>query len=150
MLTQTSTINLLSSLATVRVDVAQIVDFVLRIVYNRPKREKAPGKSRYAMLFVKKGEKKVFVQTKQLSPDERSLCMKIYMMKMLIRNIVRKCVYGCLYKIILVIVFFLFFFFSFFFESFFFFWIFRSNETHSEKQTWNIYDKRFSGVTVFE
>ena len=38
MLTQPpSAINLLSSLATVKVDVAQIIDFVLHIVYNRPK-----------------------------------------------------------------------------------------------------------------
>ena len=29
------------------------------------------------MLFVKKWKKKVFVQTKQLPPDERSMCMKI-------------------------------------------------------------------------
>ena len=77
MLTQPSAINLLSSLATVRVDVAQIIDFVLLIVYNRPKREKTPGESRYAMLFVKKGKKKVFFQTKQQPPDERSLRMKI-------------------------------------------------------------------------
>ena len=58
MLTQPSAINLLSSSATVRVDVAQIIDFVLCIVYNRPKRKKTPGESRYAMLFVKKGKKK--------------------------------------------------------------------------------------------
>ena len=77
MLTQPSAINLLSSLATVRVDVAQSIDFVLHIVYNRPEREKTPGESRYTMLFVKKGKKKVFVQTKQLPPDERSLRMKI-------------------------------------------------------------------------
>ena len=77
MLTQPSAINLLSSLATLRVGVAQIIAFVLHIVCNRPKREKTPGESRYAMLFVKKGKKKVFVQTKQLSPDERSLRMKI-------------------------------------------------------------------------
>ena len=61
MLTQPSATNLLSSLATVRVDVAQIIDFVLHIVYNRPKREKTPAESRYATLFVEKGKKKVFV-----------------------------------------------------------------------------------------
>ena len=77
MLTQPSAINLLSSLATVRADIAQIIDSVLHIVYNRPKRENTPGKSRYAMLFIKKGKKKVFVQTKQLPPDKRSLRMKI-------------------------------------------------------------------------
>ena len=77
MLTQPSAINLLFFLATVRVDVAQIIDFVLHMVYNRPEREKAPGESRYTMLFVKKGKKKVLVQTKQLPPYERSLLMKI-------------------------------------------------------------------------
>ena len=77
MLTQLSAINLLFSLATVRVDLAQIIDFFLHIVYNRLKREKTPGEGRYAMLFVKKGKKKVFVQTKQLPPDKRSLRMKI-------------------------------------------------------------------------
>ena len=77
MLTQPLAINLLSSLVTVIVDVAQIIDFALHIVYNRPKREKTSGESRYTMLFVKKERKKVFVQTKQLPPDERSLCMKI-------------------------------------------------------------------------
>ena len=53
MLTQPSAINLLSSLPTVRVDVEQIIDFVLH-VYNRQKSEKTPGKSSYARLFVKK------------------------------------------------------------------------------------------------
>ena len=58
-------------------DVAKIIDFVLYIVYDRPKRKKTPGESRYAILFVRKGKKKVFLQAKQLPPDERSLCMKI-------------------------------------------------------------------------
>ena len=52
-------------------------NFVLHIVYNRPNREKTPGENRYVMLFVKKGKKKVFVQTKQLPPGDRSLRMKI-------------------------------------------------------------------------
>lgn len=63
-LTLPSAINLLPSLATVRVNVAQIIGFVLHIVYNRPKRDKTSCESRYAMLFVKKGRKKVVVQTK--------------------------------------------------------------------------------------
>ena len=49
----------------------------MHIVYDKPKREKTPGESRYAMLFVKKGKQKVFVQTKQVPPDERSLYIKI-------------------------------------------------------------------------
>ena len=39
MLTQPSAVSLLSSLATVRVDITQIIDFVLHIVYK----EKTPG-----------------------------------------------------------------------------------------------------------
>ena len=58
-------------------DVAKIIDFVLYIVYDRPKRKKTPCESRYAILFGRKGKKKVFFQTKQLPPDARSLCMKI-------------------------------------------------------------------------
>ena len=77
MLTQPLAKDWLSSLATVRVEVAQIIDFVLHIVYNLPKREKTPGESKYAMLFVKKGKKKVFIQRKQLPPDKRSLRMKL-------------------------------------------------------------------------
>ena len=49
---------MLSTLATVRIDIAQIVDIVVHIVCNRPKREKTPGESRYALLFIKKGGKR--------------------------------------------------------------------------------------------
>ena len=58
MLTEPPARNLLSSLANLRVDAAQITDFVMQIVYNRPKREKTPGESRYAMLFVEKGKRR--------------------------------------------------------------------------------------------
>ena len=77
MLTQPSAIKLLSSLATIRVDVAQIIDFVLHIVYNRPIREETPGKSRYAMLFVKKGKEKVLVQLKQLLRRRKILAYEV-------------------------------------------------------------------------
>ena len=77
MLTQPSAIKLLSSLATIRVDVAQIIDFVLHIVYNRPIREKTPGKSRYAMLFVKKEKEKVLVQLKQLLRRRKILAYEV-------------------------------------------------------------------------
>ena len=40
-------------------------------------REKSPMESRYAMLFVTKGKKKKFVETKLLPPEEVSLHMKI-------------------------------------------------------------------------
>ena len=77
MLTQSSAIKLLFSLVTARVDVAQSIDFVLLIVFEKPEREKTPGESRSAMLFIKKGKKKVFVQRKLLPPDKNSLRMKI-------------------------------------------------------------------------
>ena len=77
LLTQSSAIKLLFSLVTARVDVAQSIDFVLRIVFEKPEREKTPGESRSAMLFVKKRKKKVFVQTKRLPPDKTFLRMKI-------------------------------------------------------------------------
>ena len=73
---QPSTTHSLSSLSSEKVNLSDVIDFVLHTVYNRPKREKTPGESRYAMLFVKKGKKNVFVQTKQLPPDEKSLKMK--------------------------------------------------------------------------
>ena len=58
-------------------DVDKVIDFVLHIIYNRPLREKKPGDSRYAMLFVKKGKKTKFAPTKSLPPDYNSLFQKI-------------------------------------------------------------------------
>ena len=49
----------MSSMNTDHVDIEKVTYFVLQVIYNRPKREKAPGDSRYAMLYVGKGEKKV-------------------------------------------------------------------------------------------
>ena len=68
----------LSSLSTDVIDVDDVTDFVLRVVYNRPNIEKTLGESRYAMLLVKnkKGGKK-FTDTKRLPPDASSLKMKI-------------------------------------------------------------------------
>ena len=48
------------------------------VIYNRTKREKSPGDSRYAMLYVRKDEnKKTFASKKSLPPDQKSLTMKI-------------------------------------------------------------------------
>ena len=49
----------------------------MHIPYNGSKRERTPVESRYAISLLKKRKKKVFVQTKQLPPDEGSLRMKI-------------------------------------------------------------------------
>ena len=49
---------------------------MLHAIYNRPKREKSPGDTRYAMLYIGK-EKKKFAPTKSLPPDQKSLTMKI-------------------------------------------------------------------------
>ena len=50
---------------------------MLHAIYNRPKREKSPGDTRYAMLYIGKDEKKKFAPTKSLPPDQKSLTMKI-------------------------------------------------------------------------
>ena len=48
----------MSSMNTDHVDIEKVTYFVLHIIYNLPKREKSPGVSRYAILYVGKGEKK--------------------------------------------------------------------------------------------
>ena len=57
-------------------DVFWATDFALRIIYNRPKREKVPADSRYA-IFVCKGDKLKFVPTESLPADQKSLTNKI-------------------------------------------------------------------------
>ena len=59
-LSKPESINLMSSMNTDDVDIEKVTYFVLHVIYNRSKREKSPGDSRYAMLYVRKGEKKVF------------------------------------------------------------------------------------------
>ena len=69
--------GLLHSLQTENAIVSEVIDFVIHIIYNRPNHERTPGDSRYAMLFVKRGNKKVFASTKTLIPYVDSLTMKI-------------------------------------------------------------------------
>ena len=69
--------DLLRSLQTKNAIVSEVVDFVIHIIYNLPNHERLPGDSRYAMLFVKRGNKKVFASFKTLIPDVDSLTMKI-------------------------------------------------------------------------
>ena len=73
----TSSAKLLLSLKEKSANIKEVTDFILHTVYNRPKREKTPGDSRYAMLFVGKGNKKRFASTKSLPPDQKSLEKKI-------------------------------------------------------------------------
>ena len=73
-LSHPSTIKLIYFLSSKKADIAEVIDFILHVVYNRPKREKSPGENRYTMLKGKK--KKKFVETKLLPPGEQSLHMK--------------------------------------------------------------------------
>ena len=50
--------DLLSSMNTDHADIEKVMYFMLHAIYNRPKRDKSPGDSRYAMLYVGKDEKK--------------------------------------------------------------------------------------------
>ena len=69
--------DLLRSLQTENAIVSKVIDFVIHIIYNRPNCERTPGHSRYALLFIKRGNKKVFASSKTLIPDVDSLTMKI-------------------------------------------------------------------------
>ena len=50
--------DLLRSLQTENAIVSKVIDFVICITYNRPNHERIPGNSRYALLFVKRENKK--------------------------------------------------------------------------------------------
>ena len=80
-------INIVSSKNAIT---AQVIHFVLHVVYNETKREKSPGESRYAILFVTKWKKKKFAETKLFLLDEQSLHMK-----MLRANFVSCCGANC-------------------------------------------------------
>ena len=71
-------INKLSSLSTRNIAFDCVIEFILRVINNRPRTETNLGDSRYAMLFVmKKGKKRKFSDTNPLPPDKSSLKMKI-------------------------------------------------------------------------
>ena len=53
-----------------------IIDFVIHVIYNQPKKEKNLIDSRYAMIYVGKGKNRKFASTKKISPDEKSLLQK--------------------------------------------------------------------------
>ena len=66
-------LTLLSTLGSSEPNLDEVVDFVLHVVYNRPKKEKTPGESRYAMLFHHKAKKRVLTPLQRLVPDKSSL-----------------------------------------------------------------------------
>ena len=61
--------------------IVDVVEFVLRIVYNRPKKEKTLGESRYIMMTSKMKKKDTKItqpSSKNLPPDEASIKIKIF------------------------------------------------------------------------
>ena len=69
--------SLLKSLNYSNANIGEIIEFVLRIIYNRLKSEKTLGDARYNMLFIKSKDKKKFASTKCLPPNKISLALKI-------------------------------------------------------------------------
>ena len=58
---------------TDHVDIVKVTYFVLHVINNRRNHHL---ESRFAMLYVAKGERKKFAPTKSLPPDHKSLTMK--------------------------------------------------------------------------
>ena len=83
--------NLLKSLAAQDVNTSEVTAFILQIVYNRTKKEKTPGESRYNMLLTRKAKSKTYPSSKCIPPDQKSLNMKI-----LRANYVTHCMVHCL------------------------------------------------------
>ena len=69
--------SLLKSLNHPNANIWEVIEFVIRIIYNRRKSEKTLGDARYNMLFIKSKDKKKFASTRCLPPDEISLALKI-------------------------------------------------------------------------
>ena len=59
LLSKPESMDLMSSMNTDHADIEKVTYFLLHVIYNRTKREKSPGDSRYAMLDVGNGENKV-------------------------------------------------------------------------------------------
>ena len=91
MMSKPQSYKLFLSLYTPVADVEDITDFVIHVIYNRPKKEKSLTDSRFSMIYVGKGEKKKFASTKKIPPDESSLLQKIKM-----SNLVCYACYNCL------------------------------------------------------
>ena len=81
------TMSLLSSLQSLQADVNAVTDFILHVVYSRPKKEKTPGDSRYAMLFTGKGTKRI-TPSKRLPPDHKSLTCHIQRVNLVVHGMI--------------------------------------------------------------
>ena len=57
MLSQSSTTKLISSLSSKKAIIAQVIDFILHVVYNKRNRKRSHGESRNPMPFAKKAKK---------------------------------------------------------------------------------------------
>ena len=78
MVSRLDSMLLLDSLSSPNANISEVSEFVLRVICNRPKREKTLGQARYNMLFVKqKGKKRKYASTKALPPDATSLALHI-------------------------------------------------------------------------
>ena len=69
---------MLSSLNTERVNVPEVIEFILHIAYNRPKSEKTAAQCRYTTAIkINRIGKKTFKDTRRIPPDESTLKMNI-------------------------------------------------------------------------
>ena len=64
--------KLLLSLYTPNFVFEDIIDFVIHVIYNRPKKEKNLIDSQYAMIYVGKGKNRKFTSAKKIPADEKS------------------------------------------------------------------------------
>ena len=86
--------KLLQSMLSTDPNIEEITEFVLRVVYNRPLKEKSLGEARYNMLKTKKKDKTgkiIYPSSKSLAPDQSSLKMKI-----LRSTFIANCMTNCL------------------------------------------------------
>ena len=91
MQTDQESIKLLHTLAQSHARCEEIIDFILHIIYNRPRREKTPGDSRYAMMMSSKGKKRKFTPSQRLPSDSKSIQWNIQW-----ANFVVNCMVNCL------------------------------------------------------
>ena len=67
----------MNTLGTNEVNCEDIIEFILRTIYNRPKKETTLEESRRSMMKVGEGKKRKYRSTKLVIPDRSSLLMKI-------------------------------------------------------------------------
>ena len=69
--------SLYKSLNHPNANMGEVIEFVLWIIFNSPKSEKALGDAQYNMLFIKSKDKKKLASTKCQPPDEISPAPKM-------------------------------------------------------------------------